>query len=110
MLVNPKANHILPPNQKKIDTEFVPAQESQQWCGVKSICLDKDMKIPLSKKSKPAPPSTDNDVDDPIGVQWDAENYSCAYNSLFVMLYNIWIQDPKLWSRCFKKILAMNVL
>jgi hypothetical protein len=40
----------------------------------------------------------------PIGLVWDGDNYSCPYDSLFVIFYNIWIQDPMDWSKRFKEI------
>src|SRR5947199_5686166 len=47
----------------------------------------------MYKISKP-PPHADESL----------PNYSCAYDSLFVILYDIWIQDPKYWSREFRTI------
>jgi hypothetical protein len=34
----------------------------------------------------------------PVGINWDGENYSCAYDSLFVILYNIWTSNQTQWS------------
>jgi Helitron helicase-like domain at N-terminus/PIF1-like helicase len=45
---------------------------------------------------------TDNNT---LGLNWDADNYSCAYDSLFVILYNIWLEDPIKWT---KRFLALN--
>jgi hypothetical protein len=42
------------------------------------------------------------DDDTPPGVLWDGENYSCAYDSLFVILYSIWTTKPKKWKKNFK--------
>jgi hypothetical protein len=39
--------------------------------------------------------------DSPAGIIWDAENYSCAYDSIFTILCDIWIQDPKKWTKWF---------
>ncbi|KAF8973570.1 hypothetical protein BDZ97DRAFT_1648442 [Flammula alnicola] len=33
------------------------------------------------------------------GLIWDAENYSCAYDSIFTVLYNVWMRDTRLWRR-----------
>jgi hypothetical protein len=39
---------------------------------------------------------TNFDEDDtPPGTQWDGNNYSCAYNALFTILFNIWATKPK---------------
>ena len=32
----------------------------------------------------------------PLGLIWDHNNYSCAYDSLFTILYNIWTDSPRL--------------
>jgi hypothetical protein len=41
-----------------------------------------------------------NDV--PPGSQWDGDNYSCAYDALFTILFNIWQSNPKKWKKLFK--------
>jgi hypothetical protein len=33
--------------------------------------------------------------DTPPGTQWDGDNYSCAYDPLFTILFNIWVAKPK---------------
>ncbi|KAF8181577.1 hypothetical protein BJ912DRAFT_854550 [Pholiota molesta] len=33
-----------------------------------------------------------------MGPQWDNSNFSCAYDSLIVILYNLWIENPVFWS------------
>jgi hypothetical protein len=39
---------------------------------------------------------TNFDEDDtPPGTQWDENNYSCAYDALFTILFNIWATKPK---------------
>ncbi|KAJ7304792.1 hypothetical protein DFH08DRAFT_620599, partial [Mycena albidolilacea] len=40
----------------------------------------------------------------PVGMKWDQENYSCAYNALFVGLYHIWHDHGPLWSNRFASI------
>ena len=47
-----------------------------------------------SKKQRILEPD-DNGDDIPPGTQWDGENYSCAYDALFAILYNIWSSKPK---------------
>jgi len=43
---------------------------------------------------------------DPLGLIWDCDNYSCAYDSLFTVLpvYNIWTDVPNLWSDHFDNV------
>ena len=46
---------------------------------------------------------TNFDEDDtPPGTQWDGNNYSCAYDALFAILFNIWTTKPKKWKK-YKK-------
>jgi hypothetical protein len=54
--------------------------------------------LPKSKKKKLSFIITQ---DSPAGIIWDAENYSCAYDSIFTILCDIWIQDPKKWTKWF---------
>ena len=38
----------------------------------------------------------------PPGTQWDENNYSCAYDALFTILFNIWAANPKKWKTIFQ--------
>jgi hypothetical protein len=40
----------------------------------------------------------------PLGLIWDSKDYSCAYDSLFTVLYNIWTDAPRVWSDRFGNI------
>jgi hypothetical protein len=44
------------------------------------------------------------DSPSPSGLIWDSSNYSCAYDALFTILYEIWSSDIRTWTRRFKKI------
>jgi hypothetical protein len=47
---------------------------------------------------------TNFDEDDrPPGTQWDGNNYSCAYNALFAILFNIWTTKLKKWKKKFQE-------
>ena len=35
----------------------------------------------------------------PIGLDWDAENYSCAFDATFTVLFNTWDEDRAQWSQ-----------
>ncbi|KAJ7753768.1 hypothetical protein B0H16DRAFT_1316716 [Mycena metata] len=37
----------------------------------------------------------------PIGMVWDAADYSCAYDTTLGILANIWLHNPDLWSERF---------
>ena len=44
------------------------------------------------------------DSSSPSGLIWDGGDYSCAYDALFTILYEIWSRDTRAWTRRFKKI------
>jgi len=45
-----------------------------------------------------------DDSSSPAGLVWDSDNYSCAYDALFTVLYELWSTDTNTWTRRFKKI------
>ena len=45
-----------------------------------------------------------NNSSSPDGLIWDGDNYSCAYDALLTILYEIWSTDTKAWTRKFKEI------
>ena len=53
---------------------------------------------PKKKKAKLSFISTQ---DSPVGIIWDAKNYSCAYDAMFSILCDVWIQNPKKWTKWF---------
>jgi hypothetical protein len=58
-----------------------------------------------AKKRKAAPMvmASDNSSS-PDGLIWDGDNYSCAYDALLTILYEVWSTDTKGWTRTFKEI------
>ncbi|KIM72434.1 hypothetical protein PILCRDRAFT_81891 [Piloderma croceum F 1598] len=47
---------------------------------------------------------TSDNSSSPAGLIWDDNNYSCAYDALFTILYEIWSTDAKTWTRRLKEI------
>jgi hypothetical protein len=41
--------------------------------------------------------STSPRVSIPRGTVWDHLNYRCAYDVLFTVLFNVWLEDPRTW-------------
>ncbi|KAH7905818.1 hypothetical protein BJ138DRAFT_975675, partial [Hygrophoropsis aurantiaca] len=37
-----------------------------------------------------------------LGLKWDSVNYSCAYDSLFTILFQIWLENPHRWNNHMK--------
>ncbi len=81
-----------------ITTAFIPAKGSK---ALKRKHNEIDDNLNFDKKSKQKLPSNSNS---PIGLKWDSENYSCSYDSLFGILYNIWKENPNDWNNNFKNI------
>lgn len=50
-----------------------------------------------TKKSYPQPIS-------PVGLIWDSNDWSCAYDAIFTVLYEVWMQNPTKWSKWFSWI------
>jgi hypothetical protein len=44
------------------------------------------------------------ELNEPKGFIWDAQNWSCAYDSLFTILLAIWNEDPSSWKKRFNSI------
>ena len=57
--------------------------------------------LPVNKKTKLSSSNINNTS--PVGLIWDNQNYSCAYDSLFTILYNIWNSDIEKWTVFFNK-------
>ncbi|THU79052.1 hypothetical protein K435DRAFT_578050, partial [Dendrothele bispora CBS 962.96] len=32
------------------------------------------------------------------GIIWDSNNWSCPYDAIFTILFNVWQEDPSKWS------------
>src|SRR5271170_3800452 len=57
-----------------------------------------------TKRYKTTSNPTSYTINAPIGLCWDATDWSCAYDSLFVILYNIWSESPETWTKRFDSI------
>ena len=88
---------------RKDNTSYVPAKGSQTLKQQQMHAFDDVDDDSTSKKQKiSASSSAINNIEGPTGLIWDGDNYSCAYDSLLVILYHIWTKDPKAWSRHFR--------
>src|SRR5258708_1114082 len=67
--------------------------------------LDNSTLGPAPKKIKTSQSISSNQLNtSPLGLKWDADDYSCPYDSLFVILYNIWSDNQHKWSNIFASI------
>ena len=57
-----------------------------------------------AKKLKLSTTESSISILSPRGLIWDSENWSCSYDSMFVILYYIWIENPHKWNKIFKSL------
>jgi hypothetical protein len=84
----------------KVTTLFVPAKGSVSLKNQKHE-LESSVQSP-AKKARLAQKLSDRIS--PTGLIWDKNNYSCAYDSLMVILFDIWKDNQREWSTIFRNI------
>ena len=92
---------IQPQRQSKNITGcFVPAQGSMALPSTLKRKAEEDLNSdePKSKKIRASFGPT---PEIPVGILWDSVNYSCSYDSLLTILCEIWIYNPKSWTKTF---------
>ena len=86
----------------KIFTNFIPAKGS---IPIIQPPIEQDKYEPAKKKTKL---NDENDlsiiINSPAGLRWDGNNYSCSYDSLFSILYNVFIEDHVNWKTYYENI------
>jgi hypothetical protein len=89
-----------------IQSGFVAAEGSMPVNSEKKRELEESENFHASaKKIKAGQMITASDnSSSPDGLIWDGDNYSCAYDALLTILYEIWSTDTKAWTRRFKGI------
>lgn len=60
--------------------------------------------IPKSKKIRIDEGNVLTTTSDPLGLLWDADNYSCAYDALFTVLLSIYFYKPSVWKERFRNL------
>ena len=82
--------------KKKLKTNHIEQQI------VKKCKTHKDSEQPKKKRKLTQPPHFDQAlIVESRGLIWDGENYSCAYDALYTLLWNIWITEPSKWTPIF---------
>ncbi len=89
---------------KKAASAFVPARGSQALTARQKRAIEDDKVSSPSKKQKTSASSSGSHNNAPIGLVWDADNHSCAYDALFVILHDIWLDNPRIWSKWFRDV------
>jgi hypothetical protein len=89
-----------------IQSGFVAAEGSIPVKSGKKRKLEEAENLSASvKKTKAAQMIVASDnPSSPDGLIWDGDNYSCAYDALLTISYEIWSIDTKAWTRKFKEI------
>jgi len=101
------ATNFVPAQGSKSVTKFVPDQESkvvtkpvtpQATTTVTAVSISKKRKteveeVKITSKSQRISISVI-----PKGLVWDGPNYSCAYDALFTVLFDIWKENQFLWN------------
>ena len=100
-----KGKHVLPKtaNQYFVSAKgSIPVQAVNRKRKVDEISDDKDKDAVenTNKKFKAMFEYNDNLK----GLSWDGEIYSCAYDALYTILFNIWSFSPIKWKRIFYKL------
>lgn len=73
--------------------------------GIKRKADDDDChNVGPAKKLKPNHSDLDSSSSGPMGLVWDNTNWSCAYDSLFTILYYVWTTNPHKWNRQFVEL------
>jgi hypothetical protein len=95
-LVNKEKSKSKSTTKEKPSTNFVPAQGTapipEQTMSKKRKAEDEaDLQVSQKVQRHSA-------VDKPWGLMWDGNNYSCAYDALFTVLYDIWNDNRFLWN------------
>src|ERR1700736_6832292 len=86
----------------KIQAGFVAAKGSVPVKSGKKRKLEESENLSAStKKTKAAQMIISSNESSPSGLVWDGDNYSCAYDALFTILYEIWSTDTRTWKRRF---------
>jgi hypothetical protein len=97
---NKKTTNIL---KNQISSSFLPAHGSIAISKLKRKQSSEEINNVPIKKAKLLSCIVPDEVV-PLGLRWDADDYSCAYDSLFVILYDIWIQNPDRWTLNFQSL------
>jgi hypothetical protein len=82
---------------KKVDTNFVPAQGSSPL-PISSLKRKFESENDITKQPIEKNLRRMENSEQPVGLIWDSTNYSCAYDSLLSILYDIWKHNPFMWN------------
>ena len=111
-IIDKKKKKVVKIETTNIQSGFVVAKGSVSVNSGKKRKLEEEIESlkGSAKKSKPAQiVIASEDSSSPSGLIWHHDNYSCAYDALLTIIYEVWSADRKVWTRRFKKINQHNL-
>ena len=84
--------------KRKADEISTDTKADKKSSDIKS---DKKSSVTIISNKRPRINLDVQNQDAPIGLIWDSEDYSCAYDALFTILGDIWVYNPTMWTREF---------
>ena len=100
-----------PENMNLKVNQFIPAQGTSLLNKVSTIPISRFLKRKASsdivrktsnKKQHVSSPKLL--IHGPMGLEWDSQNYSCAYDSLLTIICNVYLENPAHWTKVYHKI------
>ena len=65
---------------------------------------DEQGNVGMAKKLKPNTVEPAEYSLGPMGLVWDCQNWSCAYDSFFTILCYVWTTNPHKWNKILKDL------
>jgi hypothetical protein len=100
-----------PKSEKPNMVNFIPAKGSEPLTLKRKLEDDTVKPNVLNLKKRKTSTDETEQHESLLGLVWDGDNYSCAYDALLTILLSIWSQNPSEWKNRFKDMnRIMNVL
>lgn len=63
---------------------------------------DGEITVQVKKRRTNTSSQVVGNMSGPPGMEWDDSNWSCCYDAMFTVLYNIWVSNPRQWTSTFR--------
>ncbi|KAF8416918.1 hypothetical protein L210DRAFT_3356953, partial [Boletus edulis BED1] len=92
---------------EKVDIEWRLVDRSKKSCDAATITQNHrttqgNGSKPITYKVIPNNSSSVITSLDRVTLKWNSADWSCAYDSLFTLLFGIWIEQPRYWNKIFQ--------
>src|SRR5882672_3508630 len=101
MISKDKQNPVVKDDSERVQTSFVPAKGSVP---VNMKCKSANEETSETSKKQRTLTSHDTSAYSPVGLLWDGDDYSCAYDTLITVLYDTWTNNTDQWTKIFYSI------